>query len=145
MSYRTVWFKRDLRWNDHAALAHAARLGPVRCLYVLEPDLWAQPDAALQHFEFVRESLLELQSALRAQGGDLVVLDGGAAILDLHAQGLAPQLADKLNQDEDAVHAGMTVGEPASTGVVGCHSGDRPGPECGGDLKPHLQTTLGCC
>ena len=26
MSYRTVWFKRDLRWNDHAALAHAAEL-----------------------------------------------------------------------------------------------------------------------
>ncbi|MEY3937105.1 MAG: photolyase, partial [Pseudomonadota bacterium] len=25
MSYELVWFKRDLRWEDHAALAHAAR------------------------------------------------------------------------------------------------------------------------
>ncbi|MEY3611605.1 MAG: photolyase, partial [Pseudomonadota bacterium] len=24
MSYRVVWFKRDLRLQDHAALAHAA-------------------------------------------------------------------------------------------------------------------------
>jgi deoxyribodipyrimidine photo-lyase len=92
MSYRTVWFKRDLRWSDHAALAHAASLGPVRCLYVVEPELWAQPDAALQHFEFVRESLLELQSAFRVQGGDLVVRVGSvvSVLSELHAQ--APML-----------------------------------------------------
>ncbi|MBP6245272.1 MAG: deoxyribodipyrimidine photo-lyase, partial [Limnohabitans sp.] len=29
MTYRVVWFKRDLRLQDHAALAHAARQGPV--------------------------------------------------------------------------------------------------------------------
>ncbi len=55
MSYELVWFKRDLRWQDHAALAQAALRGPVRCIYVVEPELWLQPDAALQHFEFVRE------------------------------------------------------------------------------------------
>mgnify|MGYP006210455357 CR=1 FL=1 len=90
MSYSVVWFKRDLRWSDHAALAHAASLGPVRCLYVVEPALWAQADAALQHFEFVRESLLELQSALRAHGGDLVVRVGSvvSVLAELHAQSL---------------------------------------------------------
>ena len=31
MSYSLVWFKRDLRWQDHEALAHAAKQGPVRC------------------------------------------------------------------------------------------------------------------
>ena len=36
-TYRVVWFKRDLRVHDHAALAQAAAHGPVLCLYVLEP------------------------------------------------------------------------------------------------------------
>ena len=69
MSYRVVWFKRDLRWHDHAALAQAAQGGPVLCLYILEPSLWRQPDAALQHLAFIRESLRELHRALRHQGG----------------------------------------------------------------------------
>ena len=64
MTYQLVWFKRDLRWQDHAALAHAAQCGPVRCIYVVEPELWLQPDAALQHFEFVRESLAALDQHL---------------------------------------------------------------------------------
>lgn len=76
MSYQLVWFKRDLRWQDHAALAHASQLGPVRCIYVIEPELWLQPDAALQHFEFVRESLQALDAALRLQGGCIEVHTG---------------------------------------------------------------------
>ncbi len=76
MSYELVWFKRDLRWQDHAALAHAARFGPVRCIYVVEPELWLQPDAALQHFEFIRESLQALDHALRLQGGCIEVHTG---------------------------------------------------------------------
>jgi deoxyribodipyrimidine photo-lyase len=46
MSYTVVWFKRDLRVHDHAPLQHAATRGAVLCLYVIEPSLWAQPDAA---------------------------------------------------------------------------------------------------
>lgn len=57
MSYGVVLFKRDLRWYDHTALTHAAKQGLVRCIYVIELSVWAQPDAALQHFEFIRESL----------------------------------------------------------------------------------------
>ena len=88
MTYRVVWFKRDLRLQDHAALAHAAAQGPVLCLYIVEPGLWRQPDAALQHFEFVRESLLELHEALRLLGGSLQVRTGDAVqvLADLHAQ-----------------------------------------------------------
>lgn len=76
MSYELVWFKRDLRWQDHAALAQAASLGPVRCIYVVEPSLWLQPDAALQHFEFVRESLQDLHTALVDQGGGIEIFTG---------------------------------------------------------------------
>jgi deoxyribodipyrimidine photo-lyase len=76
MSYELVWFKRDLRWQDHAALAQAALCGPVRCIYVVEPELWLQPDAALQHFEFVRESLQALDAELQKQGGGVEVHSG---------------------------------------------------------------------
>ena len=69
MSYSLVWFKRDLRWQDHAALSQASKIGPVRCIYVLEPQLWLQPDCALQHFEFIKESLQELDAFLRTMGG----------------------------------------------------------------------------
>nr|WP_084625853.1 deoxyribodipyrimidine photo-lyase [Loktanella sp. S4079] len=44
-----VWFKRDLRVTDHKALAMAAEAGPVLPLYIVEPELWRQPDASLGH------------------------------------------------------------------------------------------------
>ncbi|MBX9872122.1 MAG: deoxyribodipyrimidine photo-lyase, partial [Burkholderiaceae bacterium] len=73
MSYHLVWFKRDLRLHDHAALHAASRRGPVLGLYIVEPGLWQQPDAARQHYEFVRESLADLQRELQAHGGQLLV------------------------------------------------------------------------
>ena len=76
MSYSLVWFKRDLRWQDHAALKHAATRGPVRCIYVIEPKLWLQPDCALQHFEFIRESLMDLDEHLRSLGGCIEIYEG---------------------------------------------------------------------
>jgi len=76
MSYSLVWFKRDLRWYDHEALAQAAKQGPVRCIYVVEPELWTQPDVALQHFEFVRECLQDLDAYLRTLGGCVEIHTG---------------------------------------------------------------------
>ena len=76
MSYSLVWFKRDLRWQDHAALAQAAEIGPVRCIYVIEPEMWLQPDCALQHYEFIRESLEVLDAHLRTMGGCVEIHTG---------------------------------------------------------------------
>ena len=42
---QVVWFKKDLRTIDHAALSQASRSGPVLPLFIVEPMLWAQPDA----------------------------------------------------------------------------------------------------
>ena len=88
MTYRVVWFKRDLRVQDHWPLLEAARRGPVLCLYVVEPSLWAQPDAAAQHYGFVRESLAALDAQLRALGGGLHVAVGEVTqvLAALHAQ-----------------------------------------------------------
>ena len=76
-----VWFKRDLRVADHAALAGAAARaredgGSVLPLYVAEPGLWGEPDMAGRHWAFIAESLQELQSELAALGQPLVVRVG---------------------------------------------------------------------
>ena len=76
MSYQLVWFKRDLRCEDHAALSKAVKLGPIRCIYILEPKLWLQADVSLQHFEFIRESLHDLDAQLRLRGGALEIYIG---------------------------------------------------------------------
>ena len=47
-----VWFKRDLRIVDHRPLATAALRGPVLPLYVVEPELWQQPDASQRQWFF---------------------------------------------------------------------------------------------
>jgi deoxyribodipyrimidine photo-lyase len=76
MGYSVVWFKRDLRLHDHAALHHACHQGPVLCLYVIEPSLWAQPDAATQHYTFIAESLRDLRRSIQQLGGQLHVVCG---------------------------------------------------------------------
>ncbi|WP_445367199.1 FAD-binding domain-containing protein [Methylomonas sp. BW4-1] len=83
MSYNLVWFKRDLRVHDHAPLLYASRKAPVLCLFMIEPSLWAAADAATQHYQFLRESLLDLELALRKRGGGLRIEVGEAVeVLD---------------------------------------------------------------
>jgi len=76
-----VWFKRDLRLDDHAPLAAAAARGPVLALYVVEPELWQQPDSSSRHWQFVRESLLDLSQQLRQQAGDLCIRSGEITVV----------------------------------------------------------------
>ena len=76
-----VWFKRDLRVEDHEPLHRAADRGPVIPLYIVEPGLWQQPDMAGRHWAFVRESLLELRASLAQLGQPLVVRLGDAPAL----------------------------------------------------------------
>ncbi len=78
MSYSVVWFKRDLRLNDHAALSQALYHGPVLCLYIVEPSLWRSADAATQHYHFLLESLRDLYREFKRCGGLLQVVSGEA-------------------------------------------------------------------
>ena len=62
-----VWFKKDLRWYDHAALSNAAawaaqNSGLVLPLWVYEPAMWQQSDMAAQHAGFANECLAELDA-----------------------------------------------------------------------------------
>ncbi len=83
-----VWFKRDLRVHDHAPLLAAVASGrPVLPLYILEPSLWAQPDASGRQLAFLLESLADLDRSLAARGARLVVRVGEAVqvLHDLHS------------------------------------------------------------
>ena len=99
MGYTVVWFKRDLRVHDHAPLAHAAAHGPVLCLYVLEPSLWAQPDSALQHYQFLRESLSDLAQQLLGCGARLQLAVGEVPEVLARLHALQP-FARLVSQEE---------------------------------------------
>lgn len=75
-----VWFRRDLRDQDHAALSAAlAEAGQVFCAFVFDTkilDLLSNRNDRRVHF--IHASLLELDAALRARGGGLIVRHGWA-------------------------------------------------------------------
>jgi len=55
---RIVWLKRDLRTQDHAALAAAESSGkPWLAVWIFEPSLLAHPDAAPRHHAFCLQSI----------------------------------------------------------------------------------------
>ncbi|WP_233856365.1 cryptochrome/photolyase family protein [Paraburkholderia sp. HD33-4] len=120
-----VWFRRDLRSTDHAALYYALKhCERVWCVFVfdttiLQPivDIWQtrHPGEPVQdrRIDFILASLAELDDALRANGGGLVVLYGDPAEL-------VPKLAAELrvdavfaNHDYEpvAIERDATVGE----------------------------------
>lgn len=75
-----VWFRRDLRDYDHAALYHALKSSTqVYCAFVFDTDILDKlTDRHDRRVEFIWESINELKSALQAKGGNLIVLHGNA-------------------------------------------------------------------
>jgi deoxyribodipyrimidine photo-lyase len=83
MDLEIVWFKRDLRVHDHAALVAAANCASERGsrvlpIYVIEPDYWQLPDTSARQYAFLREALLDLQQSLGAIGTTLYLCCGDA-------------------------------------------------------------------
>jgi deoxyribodipyrimidine photo-lyase len=87
-----VWFRRDLRDFDHAALYHALKSSAaVYCVFVFDRQILDQlSNPEDRRVEFIWESVRELKSALQQQGGDLLVLHA-------FAEQAIPQLALALN------------------------------------------------
>ncbi|WP_126447364.1 cryptochrome/photolyase family protein [Sulfuricystis multivorans] len=74
-----VWFRRDLRDFDHAALAAALReAGRVHCAFVFDTDILAGLPKADRRVDFIHRAVLELDAALRAKGGGLIIRHGRA-------------------------------------------------------------------
>jgi deoxyribodipyrimidine photo-lyase len=78
-----VWFRRDLRDFDHAALASALRHhARVYCVFIFDSDI-LEPLRQRRLFadrrvDFILRAVQELDAALRAKGGGLIVRHGRA-------------------------------------------------------------------
>ncbi len=73
-----VWFRRDLRDYDHAALYQALKNSEqVFCVFVFDTEILDQlSDKADRRVEFIWESVNELKTALQIRGGDLIIRHG---------------------------------------------------------------------
>lgn len=74
--FNLVWYKRDLRLQDHAPLCAAVQAGDVIPIYIIEPELWKQPDSSRRHWHFLHDSLLDLDAQLANYGGRLIIRQG---------------------------------------------------------------------
>ena len=86
-----VWFKRDLRIEDHEPLIEAIQRAngqAICCLYVYEPSLLESPEWDQSHSQFIDECLTELAGAIHQRGGQLSLRHGDVctALADLHRE-----------------------------------------------------------
>tara|TARA_B100001059_G_scaffold236380_1_gene286531 strand:- start:659 stop:2203 length:1545 start_codon:yes stop_codon:yes gene_type:complete len=72
-----VWFKRDLRINDHAPLFDASIQNlPILPLYVVELNYWEMEFSSRRHWYFIHDCLRSLNSELSNLGQPLIVQVG---------------------------------------------------------------------
>lgn len=75
-----MWFRRDLRVQDNAALYHALKsAGRVHCAFVFDTAILQGLPRQDRRVEFIRDSVAELDAALRALGGGCIAVHGDAA------------------------------------------------------------------
>jgi len=75
-----VWFKRDLRTQDHEPLYLASQESlPILLLYIFDVDMLHYPDAATRHHRFVYQSIIELNQTLEQTGHQLHFCYGKSA------------------------------------------------------------------
>lgn len=89
-----VWFRRDLRAQDHAALCAALQsCRQVHCVFVFDRAILDALPRADRRVEFIRESLVELDAQLRTLAGK-----PGAGLIVQHgfATTILPALASAL-------------------------------------------------
>ncbi len=97
LSKSLVWFRRDLRAFDHAALHHALRASSaVYCVFVFDTDILTSLPRDDRRVRFIHASLVELDAELRRLGGGLIVKHGPA-------RAVIPALAAELGAE--AVYA----------------------------------------
>ena len=100
-----VWFRRDLRIDDNAALSDALRTADVvHCAFLFDTGILDPLPAADARVTFIWDSVRELKAALSARGGGLQILRGRAEVE-------IPRLAARLGVA--TVHANRDY-EPAA-------------------------------
>ncbi|MFO1337454.1 MAG: deoxyribodipyrimidine photo-lyase [Burkholderiaceae bacterium] len=97
LDHALVWFRRDLRADDHAALYAACRAArQVHAAFVFDTDILAALPRADRRVEFIRDSLVDLDGQLRALGQSHGVADVGLLVRHGRARDELPRLATAL-------------------------------------------------
>ncbi len=104
-----VWFRRDLRADDQAALYHALRAArKVWCGFVFDTEILDALPRADRRVEFIRDSVAGLDAQLRALGQSHGIEHTGLIVRHGRARDELPKLADALhvqavytNHDDD--------------------------------------------
>lgn len=72
-----VWLKRDLRLQDNEALFNAIQSeGKTLIIYIFEPILLENPHYSKRHFDFIKQSLEDLQSELLPFHTQILIVKG---------------------------------------------------------------------
>jgi deoxyribodipyrimidine photo-lyase len=91
-----VWFRRDLRFQDHPALAKAARRGSVVALFVIDPALMEPAGAPRRRF--LIRTLSDMDRRLRELGANMVVHSG-------QPEDIVPSVASRVGATEVHISA----------------------------------------
>lgn len=102
-----VWFKTDLRVCDNPALIHAAELGRVLPVYIVDPEHWAQPGRSARQWAFAGDCITQLRRDLAELGQPLLIRVGPAAevIARLHSKHGVSQILTNATPSDAWSHA----------------------------------------
>ena len=128
-----VWFRRDLRSTDHAALYHALKAArQVWCAFVFDRDILDSLPRADRRVEFIHDSVLALDAELRALALRCAGTAGGLIVRHGHAALELPRLARQLHvqavyashdDDPDALTRDTRVRGALADAGVALHTG----------------------
>ncbi len=117
-----VWFRRDLRVADNAALYYAALQGPVTAVYFVTPKQWKNHHLAPIQADFIEQNLKMLAGELAALGiallveevADFAAIPGRLAELHkaLQAETIHANAEPEINEkarDQAVVNAGLPL------------------------------------
>ena len=123
-----MWFRRDLRAADNAALFHALKAAQaVHCAFIFDTAILDGLPRRDRRLEFIRDSAAELDDALRQAGGP------AAGLITLHGEAaeVLPALAARLgvravfaNHDDEpaALERDRLVRERLATAGIALHT-----------------------
>ena len=126
MTTQLVWFRRDLRLADHAALIAAAARGPVAALFVLDDETPGDWRTGAAQRWWLHHSLASLSRDIAARGGRLILRRGRAAPI---VTALAAELRAEVHVIER--HEPWAAQQLAEAGAVHHHHGTTLAPPAG--------------
>jgi deoxyribodipyrimidine photo-lyase len=124
-----VWFRRDLRVDDHAALYHALRAARrVWCVFVFDTDILDPLPRVDRRVEFIQQSIVDLDAQLQLLGRSHGVEGVGLLVRHGQAHEQIVRLALELgvqgvyaNHDDDPAalaRDARVLGELAESGIA---------------------------